>query len=72
MLVLTCLSATTHVAAVLNEQRVSETADALFTPLSSPNTSIIKVAIDHFVGQHQDISSRKKNPVLDQPASITS
>lgn len=41
---------TAHVAAVLNEQRVSETAAALFTPLSSPHTSIIKVAIDHFAG----------------------
>lgn len=46
----TCVSqylATAHVA-VLNEERGSETAAALFTPLSSPHTSIIKVPIDHF------------------------
>lgn len=40
---------TAHVA-VLNEQRGSETAAALFTPLSSPHTSIIKLPIDHFAG----------------------
>lgn len=39
---------TAHVA-VLNE-RGTETAAALFTPLSSPYTSIIKVPIDHFSG----------------------
>lgn len=38
-----------HVAAALNEQRVSATAAALFTP-HLPPASIIKVAIDHFAG----------------------
>lgn len=47
---------TAHVA-VLNEQRGSETAAALFTPLSSPHASIIKLPIDHFAGEHQAISS---------------
>lgn len=49
-----------HAVAVLNEQRVSETAAALFTPLSSPRASIIKVAIDPFAGEHQDISHTQK------------
>lgn len=51
---------TAHAVAVLNEQRVSETAAALFTPRSSPRTSIIKVAIDPLAGEHQDISHTQK------------
>lgn len=39
-----------HTMLVRNEQRGAETAAALFTPLSFPHTSIIKVSIDHFAG----------------------